>query len=114
MRAAKACELERVQIALCNPSPRVMATLARAGIPDLIGLSWYFVRVHDAVQVCLSLLQAEHLSEEEKSSPQPLKRASHERWSRHDHDGHPTPWRREASRSDQERSSLITSVDDVI
>ena len=84
-------------MALCNPSPRVMVTLARAGIPDLIGLSWYFVRVHDAVQVCLSHLQNEHHFDEE-NSPQP-KRASH---------AHHAPWRREAPWSDPERSSLIT------
>ncbi|KAG0576554.1 hypothetical protein KC19_5G089000 [Ceratodon purpureus] len=86
-----------IQMALCNPSPRVMVTLARAGIPDLIGPSWYFVRVHDAVQVCLSHLQNERHSDEE-NSPQPPKRASH---------GHHAPWRREASQSDPERSSLI-------
>lgn len=100
-----------VQMALCNPGPRVTATLARAGIPDMIGLSWYFVRVHDAVQVCLSHLQAEHLSEMEKSSPKPRKRASHARWSCQDQDGHPSPWRSEAPQSDQERLSLISSVD---
>jgi sulfate transporter 4 len=101
-----------VQMALCNPSPRVMATLARAGIPDLIGLSWYFVRVHDAVQVCLSHLQGDHPAGDEitreKSSSLPLKRGSHERWSQ---DGHPSSWRREPSRSDLERSSLLTSDD---
>ncbi|KAG0573743.1 hypothetical protein KC19_VG205700 [Ceratodon purpureus] len=103
-----------IQMALCNPSPRVMVSLARAGLPDLIGNSWYFVRVHDAVQVCLSLMQAEHPSGENNSSPQPIKRASYERWTRHDQDGHSAPWRREASRSDPERSSLMGSPDGAI
>lgn len=75
-----------------------MVTLARAGIPDLIGLSWYFVRVHDAVQVCLSHLQTERRSDDD-NSPELPKRASH---------AHYAPWRQEASRSDSERSSLIT------
>jgi hypothetical protein len=89
-----------VQMALCNPNPRVMVTLARAGIPDLIGNSWYFVRVHDAVQVCRSHLEAEQGFEEENAGTpaQPLKRPGYERWSRHvDQDGHSAaaPWRRD-------------------
>lgn len=97
----------QIQMALCNPSPRVMETLAKAEIPDLIGESWYFVRVHDAVQVCLSHLQAEH-PPEENDSPQVLNRSSHERSGNH------APWRHEALRSDPERSSLISSVDGAV
>ena len=40
-----------VQLMLSNPNPKVMMTMARAGLPDLIGREWYFVRVHDAVSV---------------------------------------------------------------
>eukprot|EP00850_Spirogloea_muscicola_P014503 SM000104S09373 [mRNA] locus=s104:408358:413764:- [translate_table: standard] len=46
-----------IQLALSNPSQKVMRTLAKAGIPDLIGRDWYFVRVHDAVQVSISCLR---------------------------------------------------------
>ena len=88
-------------MALCNPSPRVMATLARAGIPDLIGLSWYFVRVHDAVQVCLSHLRPEHHHDEENPPPQTPRRASY---------GQHAPWRREVSRSDPLVQSLLTDA----
>ncbi|CAI5473346.1 unnamed protein product [Closterium sp. Yama58-4] len=40
-----------IQLCFSNPSPKVMLTMARAGFPDLIGRQWYFVRIHDAVQV---------------------------------------------------------------
>ncbi|CAI7867291.1 unnamed protein product [Closterium sp. NIES-54] len=46
-----------IQLCFSNPSPKVMLTMARAGFPDLIGRQWYFVRIHDAVQVCLALLE---------------------------------------------------------
>eukprot|EP00897_Mesotaenium_endlicherianum_P001470 jgi/Mesen1/1350/ME000013S00843 len=46
-----------IQLALSNPNPKVMTRLAKAGIPDMIGREWYFVRVHDAVQVCISELE---------------------------------------------------------
>ncbi|CAI5985263.1 unnamed protein product [Closterium sp. NIES-64] len=42
-----------IQLCFSNPSPKVMLTMARAGFPDLIGRQWYFVRIHDAVQVSL-------------------------------------------------------------
>lgn len=32
-------------------------TLTRAGLVELIGKEWYFVRVHDAVQVCFQHVQ---------------------------------------------------------
>lgn len=35
-----------------------MTTLARSGVPDCIGRQWYFVRVHDAVQTCISHTEA--------------------------------------------------------
>lgn len=98
-----------------------MVTLGRAGILELIGLSWYFVRVHDAVQVCVSLLQSNTSSEVGSSAPPSLKRGSYERIIHQDRDPwspNPVtgkaPWRREGSESDTERASLISSVDDTI
>ncbi|CAK9187484.1 unnamed protein product [Ilex paraguariensis] len=46
-----------IQIAIANPNREVLLTLAGAGVVDLIGKEWYFVRVHDAVQVCLQHVQ---------------------------------------------------------
>ncbi|RAL54835.1 hypothetical protein DM860_013531 [Cuscuta australis] len=42
-----------IQLAISNPNQEVLLTLAKSGVVDLIGKEWYFVRVHDAVQVCL-------------------------------------------------------------
>jgi sulfate transporter 4 len=42
-----------IQLAISNPNKEVLLTLARAGIVELIGKEWFFVRVHDAVQVCV-------------------------------------------------------------
>ncbi|KAL8232012.1 hypothetical protein R6Q57_001790 [Mikania cordata] len=42
-----------IQIAIANPNKEVLLTLARSGFIDQIGKEWCFVRVHDAVQVCL-------------------------------------------------------------
>ncbi|KAL7588187.1 sulfate transporter 4.1, chloroplastic [Lactuca sativa] len=42
-----------IQIAIANPNGDVLETLARSGFIDLVGREWCFVRVHDAVQVCL-------------------------------------------------------------
>eukprot|EP00775_Hariotina_reticulata_P010081 gene10081-10236_t len=39
-----------VQMALCNPSE----ILERTGFPEELGREWIFVRMHDAVTVCLS------------------------------------------------------------
>ncbi|XP_022890015.1 sulfate transporter 4.1, chloroplastic-like isoform X2 [Olea europaea var. sylvestris] len=47
-----------IQIAISNPNREVLMTLARSGVIDLIGKEWYFVRVHDAVQVCLQHVQS--------------------------------------------------------
>lgn len=46
-----------IQIAIANPNREVLLTLVRSGIIDLIGKEWCFVRVHDAVQVCLQHVQ---------------------------------------------------------
>ncbi|XP_076921107.1 sulfate transporter 4.1, chloroplastic-like [Bidens hawaiensis] len=42
-----------IQIAISNPNKEVLLTLAKSGFIDQIGKEWCFVRVHDAVQVCL-------------------------------------------------------------
>ncbi|KAJ6767955.1 SULFATE TRANSPORTER 4.1-RELATED [Salix koriyanagi] len=42
-----------IQICISNPNRDVLLTLTKAGVVELIGKEWYFVRVHDAVQVCL-------------------------------------------------------------
>ncbi|XP_059317646.1 probable sulfate transporter 4.2 isoform X1 [Lycium ferocissimum] len=46
-----------IQLAISNPNREVLLTLAKAGVIDLIGKEWYFVRVHDAVQICLQHVQ---------------------------------------------------------
>ncbi|KAK7374790.1 hypothetical protein VNO80_08229 [Phaseolus coccineus] len=51
-------KLRDVQIAISNPSPEVLLTLSKSGLVELIGKEWYFVRVHDAVQVCLQHVQS--------------------------------------------------------
>lgn len=45
-------------MAIANPNREVLLTLARSGVVDLIGKEWFFVRVHDAVQVCLQHVQS--------------------------------------------------------
>ncbi|KAJ8766015.1 hypothetical protein K2173_020531 [Erythroxylum novogranatense] len=47
-----------IQIAISNPNREVLLTLSKAGVVELIGKEWYFVRVHDAVQVCLQHVQS--------------------------------------------------------
>nr|XP_043636793.1 sulfate transporter 4.1, chloroplastic-like isoform X2 [Erigeron canadensis] len=46
-----------IQIAIANPNRDVLLTLAKSGFIDLVGKEWCFVRVHDAVQVCLQYVQ---------------------------------------------------------
>eukprot|EP00897_Mesotaenium_endlicherianum_P008154 jgi/Mesen1/7367/ME000381S06603 len=41
-----------VRLALANPSKSIVKALERAGIPDLFGRQWFFVRIYDAVQLC--------------------------------------------------------------
>ncbi|XP_012072943.1 sulfate transporter 4.1, chloroplastic isoform X2 [Jatropha curcas] len=61
-----------VQIAISNPNRDVLLTLSKAGLVELIGKEWYFVRVHDAVQVCLHYVQG--LNQTPKQSDQPEER----------------------------------------
>ncbi|KAK1421719.1 hypothetical protein QVD17_24277 [Tagetes erecta] len=42
-----------IQIAIANPNKQVLLTLAKSGFVEQIGKEWCFVRVHDAIQVCL-------------------------------------------------------------
>lgn len=57
-------------MAISNPNRDVLLTLAKAGVIDLIGKEWYFVRVHDAVQVCLQRVQS--LTDNSKTSESSL------------------------------------------
>ncbi|RZC82092.1 hypothetical protein C5167_044876 [Papaver somniferum] len=54
-----------IQIAISNPNSEVLLALANSGVFDQIGKEWFFVRVHDAVQVCLQHVQS--LNESPKS-----------------------------------------------
>lgn len=47
-----------LQLAISNPNQEVLVSLAKAGVVELIGKEWYFVRVHDAVQICLRHVQS--------------------------------------------------------
>lgn len=51
-------KLRDIQIAISNPNREVLLTLSRSSVVELIGKEWYFVRVHDAVQVCLQHVQS--------------------------------------------------------
>ncbi|CAK9858862.1 unnamed protein product [Sphagnum jensenii] len=109
-----------IQIALCNPNHKVMVTLARAGIPQLIGESWYFVRVHDAVQVCTSLLQSDMYDEGSNIAENRRRGRSFEPWIKYERDQHSpnvmnvqSPWRREPVQSDSERISLLNASESV-
>ncbi|XP_030929275.1 sulfate transporter 4.1, chloroplastic-like isoform X1 [Quercus lobata] len=62
-------KLRDIQIAISNPNREVLLTLSRSGVVELIGKEWYFVRVHDAVQVCLQHVQS---LKETSKTPGPL------------------------------------------
>ncbi|XP_059625364.1 sulfate transporter 4.1, chloroplastic-like [Cornus florida] len=51
-------KLHQRQMAIANPSQDVLLTMAKSGVVNLIGREWYFVRVHDAFQVCLQHVQS--------------------------------------------------------
>lgn len=46
-----------IQLILCNPSTPVVEIFERAGLPDVLGREWIFVRVHDAVMFCQRQMQ---------------------------------------------------------
>lgn len=58
-----------MQIAISNPNREVLLTLTKAGLVQLIGKEWYFVRMHDAVQVCLQHVRSIN---QETKHPDPL------------------------------------------
>ncbi|KAL7147986.1 hypothetical protein ABFS83_06G148400 [Erythranthe nasuta] len=60
-----------IQIAISNPNRDVLVTLTRSGVVDLIGKQWFFVRVHDAVQVCLQRVQSLNNSPKTSSTNSP-------------------------------------------
>ncbi|XP_023551554.1 sulfate transporter 4.1, chloroplastic-like [Cucurbita pepo subsp. pepo] len=47
-----------IWIVISNPNRDVLLTFSRSGVVELIGKEWFFVRVHDAVQVCLPLVES--------------------------------------------------------
>lgn len=56
-----------IQLAISNPNKDVHMTIARSGMVELVGKEWYFVRVHDAVQVCLNCVQSSSLGDKKQS-----------------------------------------------
>ncbi|KAJ4871859.1 putative sulfate transporter 4.2 [Raphanus sativus] len=74
------------QLAVSNPNKEVLLTLARSGIVELIGKEWYFVRVHDAVQVCLHYVESKNQTPtnvDERSSSSLWRRCSSAKNSSH-------------------------------
>ncbi|XP_010486972.1 PREDICTED: probable sulfate transporter 4.2 isoform X2 [Camelina sativa] len=65
-----------IQLAISNPNKEVLLILARSGIVELIGREWFYVRVHDAVQVCLHHVQTPPTNVEESSNNTSLWRRS--------------------------------------
>ncbi|PON75325.1 SLC26A/SulP transporter [Parasponia andersonii] len=63
-------KMRDIQIAISNPNREVLLTLSRSGVVEMIGKEWYFVRVHDAVQVCLQHVQS--LKDTPKSAADPV------------------------------------------
>nr|CAD1828743.1 unnamed protein product [Ananas comosus var. bracteatus] len=49
-----------IQMAFSNPNRKVLITLSRAGLIELIGKRWYFVSAHDAVKACLQYMENFH------------------------------------------------------
>ncbi|KFK25587.1 hypothetical protein AALP_AA8G134000 [Arabis alpina] len=58
-----------IQLAISNPNKDVHLTIARSGMVELVGKEWFFVRVHDAVQVCLQYVQSSNVEEKKTSFP---------------------------------------------
>ncbi|KAG7550522.1 SLC26A/SulP transporter [Arabidopsis thaliana x Arabidopsis arenosa] len=56
-----------IQLAISNPNKDVHLTIARSGMVELVGKEWFFVRVHDAVQVCLQYVQSSNLEDKKLS-----------------------------------------------
>ncbi|KAI9156758.1 hypothetical protein LWI28_011728 [Acer negundo] len=67
-----------IQMAISNPNREVLLTLSKSDVVELIGKEWYFVRVHDAVQVCLQHVQSlkEYLKTADTADPSPDEKPS--------------------------------------
>ncbi|XP_047325889.1 sulfate transporter 4.1, chloroplastic-like isoform X1 [Impatiens glandulifera] len=63
-------ESRDIKMTIANPNKDVLSTLSKSGLVDMIGKEWCFVRVHDAVQVCLQKVQ--NLPGTPRSPQQPL------------------------------------------
>ncbi|KAK6933246.1 STAS domain [Dillenia turbinata] len=66
-----------IQIVIANPNPEVLLTLTKSSLVDLIGKEWYFVRLHDAVQVCLQHVQGSSETPKKVDSPAPEEKPGH-------------------------------------
>ncbi|PWA90699.1 sulfate transporter 4,2 [Artemisia annua] len=58
-----------IQIAIANPNREVLLTLAKSGFIEQVGKEWCFVRVHDAVQVCLQHVPTSNSTPKVPESP---------------------------------------------
>ncbi|KAL5716619.1 putative sulfate transporter 4.2 [Ranunculus cassubicifolius] len=71
-----------IQIAISNPNREVLQTLMNSGVYEMIGKEWCFVRVHDAVQICLeqvkSLIKGGPVTRENK--PPSILQRQREEW----------------------------------
>ncbi|OWM70101.1 sulfate transporter 4.1, chloroplastic-like isoform X4 [Punica granatum] len=65
-----------IQLAISNPNRDVLLTLSKSGLVDLIGKDWCFVRVHDAVQVCLQHVQTIKETSKTTADPSPQEKPS--------------------------------------
>ncbi|CAD5194223.1 unnamed protein product [Musa acuminata subsp. malaccensis] len=57
-----------IQIAIANPNREVHLLLSRSNLIEMIGKEYFFVRVHDALQVCLQHVQSLNPSSPKVSS----------------------------------------------
>ncbi|WOK96939.1 hypothetical protein Cni_G05647 [Canna indica] len=65
-----------IQIVIANPNRDVHLLLSQSGLMDMIGSEWCFVRVHDAVQVCLQHVQSLNPSSPKVSDNNPRRERS--------------------------------------
>ncbi|XP_020689218.1 probable sulfate transporter 4.2 isoform X2 [Dendrobium catenatum] len=65
-----------IQIIIANPNREVHLSLFKSGLLDILGKEWCFVRVHDAVQVCLQRVQKLHGLVRNNSDQTPRKQLS--------------------------------------
>ncbi|XP_020593459.1 sulfate transporter 4.1, chloroplastic-like isoform X2 [Phalaenopsis equestris] len=65
-----------IQILIANPSREVHLSLFKSGLLDILGKEWCFVRVHDAVQICLQRVQKLHGLVSHNSDQTPRKQYS--------------------------------------